>query len=394
MLNDLKIVELATMIAAPTAAGLLADWGAQVIKIEPHRGDPMRGGPGSALGSINYDLANRNKRSIALETSAPDSREIILRLVATADIFITNMLPDQLMKLELGWETLHPMNPRMVYGAVSSFGRTGPDMNRGATDNLGFWARAGGTGLLTVQGQDPIPIRQSVGDRITGAVACAGILAATLEAQRTGKGRFVDTSLLAAGMFAFSTDIANQMNKGRTAVSKGRHGAVMALANYFKTRDDRWIQLHAGLAQFAPVVGRPDLAEDYRFNGMRRLSPEDNAALVDIVDAIFAQYDYADITARMEAAGVRWEPVNTPATLATDPQVLATGRLIKVGDGDDRHWQVANPWTMIDDDGDVTALTGRPPANGEHSVEILKELGYADADVARMRANGTILPGV
>jgi len=390
MLEDLKIVELATMIAAPTAAVFLADWGAQVIKIEPHRGDPMRGGPGSALGSINYDLANRNKRSIALDTSTADTRAIILKLVATADIFITNMLPDQLEKLDLTWETLHPLNPRMVYGAVSSFGRTGPHRNRGATDNLGFWARGGGTGLLTVQGQDPLPIRQSVGDRITGVVACAGILAATLEAQRTGKGRFIDTSLLAAGMFAFSTDIANQMNRGRTATSKGRRGAVMPLSNYFKTRDGRWVQLHTTLGQLAPALGRPELAEDPRFAGLGA-SKDDNAALVDIVDAVIAGFDYADLAERFDRAEVRWEPVNTPATLAEDVQVLATGRLMQVDDG---QWQVASPWSMVDEDGEVRQLTATPPALGAHTVEILQELGYGEADVSRMRANGTILPHV
>lgn len=390
MLEDLKIIELATMIAAPTAAVFLADWGAQVIKIEPHRGDPMRGGPGSALGSINYDLANRNKRSIALDTSTGDTREIILKLAKTADIFITNMLPDQLEKLDLTWETLHTLNPRMVYGAVSSFGRKGPHKNRGATDNLGFWARGGGTGLLTVEGQDPLPIRQSVGDRITGAVACAGILAATLDARRTGKGCFVDTSLLAAGMFAFSTDIANQMNKGRTATSKGRHGAVIALANYFKTRDSRWVQIHTGVALLATAVDRPELANDPRFSG-RRMSKDDIAALVDIVDEIIAGFAYADLAERLDRAGVRWEPVNTPASLAEDVQVLETGRLMQVDDG---QWQVASPWTMIGDVGEVRQLIAPPPALGEHTVEILTELGYGDADVSRMRANGTILPNV
>src|SRR5271170_6550812 len=139
MLQGLKVVELASMVAAPAAAGLLADWGAEVVKIESHAGDPMRGRPGSPLGGINFDMHNRGKRDIALNTNAPDTREVILKLVADADLFVTNMLPDQLAKLRLDWETLHKVNPRMVYGAVSSFGRVGPDKDRGATDNLGFW---------------------------------------------------------------------------------------------------------------------------------------------------------------------------------------------------------------------------------------------------------------
>src|SRR5690606_30096269 len=185
MLQGVRIVELATMVAAPSAAGLMADWGAQVIKIEPHTGDPMRGRPGSPLGSINFDLHNRGKRSIALNPSAPGGREVILRLARGCDLFVTNMLSAQLAKLRLTFDDLHPLNPKMVYGAVSSFGRRGPDKDRGATDNLGFWARGGGTALLTVEGHEPVPIRQSVGDRTTGMTACAGMLAALLEAQRS-----------------------------------------------------------------------------------------------------------------------------------------------------------------------------------------------------------------
>ena len=390
MLSHLKVVELATMVAAPAAGGLLADWGAQVIKIEPHRGDPMRGAPGSLLGSINFDLHNRNKRSIALDTRAPGTRAIILKLVAEADVFLTNMLPEQVEKLDLGWDALRPVNPKLVYATVSSFGRTGPDRDRGATDNLGFWARAGGTGLLTVQGQDPLPVRQSVGDRITGALACAALMSAVSAAQATGQGRVVDTSLLSAGMWAFSTDLANHMNRGRTAASRGRSEAVMPLANYFRTRDGRWLQLHTGLALLAPVIGRADLLTDARFAEGRRPSREDNAALVAIIDEAIAGFDYADLKAAFEAAGIRSEPVSTPEDLANDPQVLATERLVKVGEGETEHWQVANPWSVVDETGARSALRRAPPVIGEHAQEILAELGYDEATIAGLRADGTL----
>lgn len=391
MLSHLRVVELATMVAAPAAAGLLADWGADVIKIEPHRGDPMRGGPGSILGSINFDLHNRNKRSIALDTKAPYTREVILKLVQRADVFLTNMLPEQLQKLELTWDELRAINPKLVYATVSSFGQTGPDRDRGATDNLGFWARAGGTGLLTVEGQDPLPVRQSVGDRITGALACAALMAAVSAARATGEGRFIDTSLLSAGMWAFSTDIANHMNKGRTAASRGRREAVMPLANYFRTRDGRWLQLHTNLALLAPLIGREDLLADPRYAAGRRQTREDNAALVEMVDEAIARLDYDDLKARLESAGVRSEPVSTPANLIDDPQVRATGRLVQIGAGDDAHWQVANPWSVADDTGAQSAGTAPPPAIGQHTEEILREIGYDDASVARMRADGTVL---
>ncbi|MDP3460817.1 MAG: CoA transferase, partial [Hyphomonas sp.] len=127
MLQGVKVIEFASVVAAPSAGGLLADWGADVVKIEPHAGDSMRGRPGSPLGSTNFDIHNRNKRGIALNTNAPDTQEVLLRLVAGADIFLTNMLPSRLEKIGMDWNSLHAVNPAMVYGAVSSFGWNGPD---------------------------------------------------------------------------------------------------------------------------------------------------------------------------------------------------------------------------------------------------------------------------
>lgn len=392
VLQGVRVVELATMVAAPSAVGLLADWGAQVVKIEPHAGDPMRARPGSPLGSINFDLHNRGKRSIALDTNAPDTREVILRLVRQADVFVTNMLPAQLAKLSLTYADLHPENPRMVYGAISSFGRRGPDKDRGATDNLGFWARGGGTGLLTVEGQEPVPIRQSVGDRITGMTACAGILAALTQAQRTGVGPFVDTSLLASGLWSFATDVSNQLNKGRVAPSRDRHGAVLALANYFKTRDGRWLQIMGDPVSLGAALDAPWLATDPRVaEGSAR---EKNAAMVTLVDGLFAQFDYDDVKARLEAAGVRAEPVATMAEVAADPQAIAAARFVQAPNegGLGVHWQVANPWT-VGEDGEPAPAPGPPPALGQHTLEILRELGFGDPDLARMRGNKTILCG-
>jgi len=380
MLEGLKVVELASMVAAPAAVGLLADWGAQVIKIEAHAGDPMRGRGGSPLGSINFDLHNRGKRSIALNTSAPQTREVILKLVKDADLFVTNMLPEQITKLNLDYETLHAINPRMVYGAVSSFGRTGPEQNRGATDNLGFWARGGGTALITVEGQDPVPARQSVGDRITGLAACAGMLAAVVEAQRTGRGGFVDTSLMATGIWCFSTDIANQLNKGRTAPNKPRSGAVFPLSNYFKSKDGRWMQIMGDVPRIAAATDRPDLAADPRFSGLRT-PREHHAALVAAVDAIFADFTYDELKPRLDAADV-----------VADPQVLATDRLIEIDGEDGRHWQVAGPWTAAGENGPRAPTYGPVPGVGQHTVEVLTELGYSPAQVAEMRESGAILP--
>ncbi|MFW6092903.1 MAG: CaiB/BaiF CoA transferase family protein [Pseudomonadota bacterium] len=393
MLGHLKVVELATMVAAPAAAGLLADWGADVIKIEPHAGDPMRGG-GGPLGSTNFDLHNRGKRSMALSLKSPEARAVILRLVEDADLFVTNMLPGQLAKLELDYPNLAPINPRLVYGEISSFGREGPDRDRPATDNLGFWARGGGTSLLTLKGQEPLPIRQSVGDRITGLSAAVGMLAAVLEAMKTGRGRLVDTSLLRSAVWTFGTDMTNQLTNGRVGSSKGRREQVMPLSNYFKTRDGRWLQIHTTIAQLAPALDRPELADDPRWADFRS-ARENGTELVDIVDELFAALSYEEVTARLEAADVRWEPVQSPADVVADPQAQAAGCFTEVPDAQAPEGyvrQVASPPAFYD--GETPARTElRPaPAVGEHTRQLLRELGYTDADIAAL-ADSRVIPG-
>ena len=152
------------------------------------------------------------------------------------------------------------------------------------------------------------------------------------------------------------------------------------------------MQVHSSIAILAPAVGRPELARDPRFNGTQRPSREDNAALVDIIDAIIATFEYDDLKARFDAAGVRSEPVQTPADLLVDPQVLATGRLIEIAGEDGPQWQVANPWSVVEAAGATAQKVNGPPRVGQHTAEILNELGYSSEDLARMRANGTILP--
>ena len=391
MLENLNVVEFATMVAAPAAGGLLADWGAQVIKIEPHTGDPMRGG-GGPLGSTNFDLHNRGKRSIALNMKSPESRQVILRLVERADLFITNMLPGQLQKLELDYTHLARVNPRLVYGEISSFSRQGPDRDRPATDNLGFWARGGGTALLTVKGQDPLPIRQSVGDRITGLAGVVGMLAALLEARETGKGRLVDTSLLRSAAWTFGTDVTNQLIRRRVGTSRGRREQVMPLANYFKTRDERWIQLHTSVDQLAPALGHPELTDDPRWSDFQS-ARKHGAELVDAVDAIFATFTYEEVTGRLEAARIRWEPVQSAADLVEDPQAHAAGCFVAVPDPQDPdnvQMQAASPPTFYEGELPLSPPLGKPPGIGEHTHVVLAELGYDHDEINGLARAGAI----
>jgi crotonobetainyl-CoA:carnitine CoA-transferase CaiB-like acyl-CoA transferase len=393
LLENLRVIEFATMVAAPAAAGLLADWGADVIKIEPHTGDPMRG-TGGALGSTNFDLHNRGKRSISLNTKSEETRDIIMRLVRDADLFVTNVLPGQLEKLGLDYPKLAAVNPRLVYGEVSSFSREGTERDRPATDNLGFWARGGATALLTPKGSDPLPIRQSVGDRITGLSACVGMLAALFEASITGKGRLVDASLLRSAVWTFGTDVTNQLVRGRVGSTKGRHDAVLPLSNYFKTRDGRWLQLHTSIGQLAPALGQPELARDPRWSNPRA-ARENGAALVDAVDGMIGKLDFTEARALLEAGDIRWEPVQTPGELVADPQAIAAGCFVAVPKADapsETETQVAGPVTFYEGVDPLKRGLGKPPRIGEHTREVLLEIGYGEADLERLIRNGTIPP--
>ena len=317
----------------------------------------------------------------------------MLRLAGTADVLVTNLLPGRLGGLALDYEDLAAVNPRIVYGEVSSFGREGPDRDRPATDNLGFWARGGGTGLLTQKGRDPLPIRQSVGDRVTGLSACLGILAALLARETTGRGRLVDTSLLRTGVWTFGTDVVNQLIRGRVGSSKGRHEQVMPLANYFKTRDGRWLQLHTSLRELAPALGRPELAEDPRWR-TPAAARENGAALVDLVDGLFAELTFEQAAGKLEAGGIRWEPVQTMPELVADEQARAAGCFVEVPHPSEpgrTQPQVAAPPAFYDGGEPVRETLGKPPAIGEHTVDVLREAGYSDEEI-RALAQATVIP--
>lgn len=394
MLEGVRVIEFATMIAGPTAGGFLAEWGADVIKIEPHEGCRMRGRPGSPLGSTNFDLANRGKRGLAIETSVPGSREVILRLIKDADIFITNLLPERLEKLALDYKDLQKINPRLVYSHVTGFGRVGPDKNRRSNDITGFWARGGPAHLLSVRGADPVPYRQSIGDRLTGMGATGPLLAAYIEAQRTGKGRLVETSLMRTGIWTFGTDISNQLISGRVGSNKSRFNVVMPLSNYYKTKDEKWLILHSQLAVFAPAVGREDLLEEERFTDPKQIR-QNGPDLVKEIDAIMAEKTLDEWRPILDGSDITWEPMQSTQDVVEDPQAKESDCFVEVpnpGGAPGTHMEVSGPAVFYNDDGSRADHPGYAHSIGQHSEEILKEAGYADAEIEAMRESGALLP--
>jgi crotonobetainyl-CoA:carnitine CoA-transferase CaiB-like acyl-CoA transferase len=394
LLEGLKVVELATYIAAPGAGGVMADWGAEVVKIEPPKGDPMRQffdtlGSDQASNPI-FELDNRGKRGVVLDVASPLGREAALKLVRGADIFLTNIRPAALKRAGFDWDALRLENPRLIYCSVTGYGLQGPDADKAGMDVASFWSRSGVGSITAPKGVDPFPIRTGMGDHVCSLATVSAILAAVIERGRTGQGRLVETSLMRAGVYAIGSDMAIQLRLGRLASTRPRQQAVQPLANFFQAADGRWFTIvvrqgSADWPQIAAAAGKPQLVDDPRFAASRDRR-ENAAALVAALDEGFGAIPYAEIAARLDAADITWAPYQTPRELTEDPQAHAAGCFVETPDGQGGAFTApASPARFPGaDDGPK----GPAPRLGEHTTEVLAELGYSEADIAAMKAAG------
>jgi crotonobetainyl-CoA:carnitine CoA-transferase CaiB-like acyl-CoA transferase len=394
VLEGLKVVELATYIAAPGAGGILADWGAEVIKIESPQGDPMRrfldNLSADLKGSPPFELDNRGKRSVVLDIAKPAAREAAIRLAKQADVFLTNVRPAALKRSGLDWESLHAQNPRLIYASVTGYGLHGPDADKPGFDVAAFWARTGVASLTAPKGMEPFPIRTGMGDHTCSLATVSAILAAVVERARTGEGRLVETSLMRSGVYAIGSDMSVQLRLGRIASTRPREQAVNPLVNFFKTAEGRWLCLlpREGGKDFpviAAAAGRPELADDPRF-ARARDRRVNGAELVRALDEAFAGISMDEAAARLDAADIVWSPVQTPAELAADPQAEAAGCFVMAPDGQGGHDRApAAPARFAGaDDGPK----GPTPKLGEHSRGVLEEVGFSAAQIDAMFAAG------
>jgi crotonobetainyl-CoA:carnitine CoA-transferase CaiB-like acyl-CoA transferase len=380
MLSGLTVVELASYIAAPAAAGIMADWGARVIKVEPPEGDPYRRGyeelSPSGVNPI-FELDNRGKQSVVLDIAADKGREALLQLIGGADVFLTNLRPGALKRAGLDYASLAASHPRLIYASVTGYGLEGPDADLPGFDVAAFWARAGVAALMTPKGVEPFPVRTGLGDHTCALATALGILAALFERTRSGKGRLVETSLLRSGVYALSGDMAIMLRLGRVASTRQRKASRVPLVNFFRTSEGRWVCLmprnsRTDWPKIAAAADRSDLVDDDRFrtDKARQANVE---AVVTALDDGFGRLPFDEVARRLTAADVVWAPVQSAREVAVDPQAHAAGCFVQAIDAAGAAFPA--PATPVRFSGFDTAPKGKAPDLGEHTRQVLAEFG-------------------
>jgi crotonobetainyl-CoA:carnitine CoA-transferase CaiB-like acyl-CoA transferase len=393
-LAGLRVIEMGVWVAAPSAGALLADWGADVIKVEPPAGDPMRRAFGS-LGIGGEDAPNpafaqdnRGKRSIVLDLRDENARAALEELLATADVFLTNLRPDALDGLGLEPDATVERHPRLVYCSVSGYGLRGDDRNRPAYDIGAFWARSGLSVQLSSAEGIPLNERGGIGDHISGLAALAGVLAAVLEQRQTGRGRVVEVSLLRTGSYVLGWDLSLQANLGKVAPAEARHSNQTPLMNSYRTKGGRWLfftglEADRHIEGICRALGREDLLDDPRFADARSIR-KNRVEVIATLDEIIAGEPLDVWAERLDAAGVWWAPAQGPAAVLEDPQLLANDGIVELGTQADGTVQrsVNGPVSFSD----VRVRPSTPaPKLGEHTDAVLAELR---ASAERRKAEG------
>jgi crotonobetainyl-CoA:carnitine CoA-transferase CaiB-like acyl-CoA transferase len=398
VMSGVKVLEVAAWTFVPAAGAVLADWGADVIKVEhAAAGDPQRTislgsvgarGPGGV--SYVFEQPNRGKRSIGLDITSPEGRALLLELAADCDVFLTNLLPGSLERAGLTVEDVRAVNPGIIYARGTGQGVRGPDAGRGGFDSTAYFSRSGMAHMLTSPTAEwPLNQRPAFGDIVGGFAIAGGIAAALFQRATTGQPSVVDVSLLGAATWQMAPDLVATGLLGEDSLVRfGPENPSGALTTYYRTSDDRFLLLmmlqgNAVWPDLCTALERPDLAEDPRFATPAGRN-ENMAACLAALREVFAARPLAEWQKRLAGITGVWATVQTPAEVLADPQVVANGYLRPVSTQDGAHTYalVANPVQFDETPPDLV----RAPDQWQHTDEVLAEFGIDTDRIAALRA--------
>lgn len=403
VMKGIRILEVAEHTFVPAAAAVLADWGAEVVKVEHCvRGDAMRGiaQSGTVVFATQVHVlmehSNRGKRSIGLDLAHPQGLELLYRLAKGCDVFLTNKTPPVLRKLRIDVADLRAQNPKLIYVRGSAFGTRGPDGERGGYDFSSYWCRSGSAASCTPEGlpgliSQPGP---GYGDSIGAMTIAGGIAAALLKRERSGEPSVVDVSLLGTGVWALGQAIGISLQSGKpfSTPPLGSHAAVTnPLVGTFRTQDGRYVCLVMLQAfhywpDFCAHIGRADLASDPRFDSAERLAKNAGEAVAIVREQIAAK-TLAEWTQRFQTLRGQWAPVQNTLEVAADPQVRAMGYIAATQTADGTPFELGASPVQFDEQPTPTA---RSPLFNEHCDAILQQLGLDVDEILELKAAGAV----
>jgi formyl-CoA transferase len=393
-LEGIRVLDIASWIAAPAAAVVLGDFGADVIKVEPPgEGDPHRMNytlPQAPKSAVNYPwhLDSRNKRSIALDLKSPAGRAALDRLIARADVLITNFPFPVRTRLKLTYDDVRDLNARLIYASFTGYGEDGPDKDEPGFDANAYFARSGLFDRLRYEGNPPGFAMPAQGDRAAAMGLVSAILLALYDRERTGQGRMVASSLYANGLWSNAFMAQAALIGAYAPLRPPRERPLSALANIYQSRDGRWFQLSIVQAErhwptFCELIGRPELLQDRRFAALpdrRRHAAELRA----ILDDVFASRDYAAWHELLSSRAIPHAPIAQMTDIPEDPQAVAARAVVPTAI-DELPRTIASPFQLAG----VEQRQARPaPSLGADTDAILAEAGFTKDEIASLKATG------
>jgi crotonobetainyl-CoA:carnitine CoA-transferase CaiB-like acyl-CoA transferase len=396
-LSGYRVVELSTFVAAPSCARLLADWGADVIKVEAGIGDPFRyfGGtmmmPNKENEAPAFELYNANKRGAVMDLKSAEGQEAFHKLLVTADVFVTNNRPEALKKLGLDYDNLKEKYPKLIHAVVTGFGEKGPDVDMPGFDVVAFWARSGFLADLVKPDEYPVYTPAGFGDLTVGSTLFGGICAALLNREKTGKGDKISVSLFGSAIWYSGLMIMSTQPRYGNVFPKARYNGN-PLAIPYRAKDGEWIML--SVIEFerywgvlCKAIGREELIADPRFDTRDRMM-ENKPDLIKILEEVFQAKTSAEWMTILQKADIVHDKLRHLKDVVKDEQAWANDYLYNFTFPNGE--QAVMPSTPIQsvEMGDLPRERG--PFLGEHTKEIMEELGYSAEQIERMKASKTI----